>query len=953
MTMAPIRKLNLTIHGAENSIGAALIKAAAVETAKIKDAAVETAKIKDAAIIADKLAIDSVETAKIKDLAINNAKIATNADIAWSKMTANAEIRGTLDVDLAAQFDSNVTIGVNKISLGSNGNLGVTGTSQLDGTVTIGASKITLDSENGDATFGRNVTVTGDLIVQGQTTTLNTESVLVEDKLMQVGYVAGNSAPAASGFSGMSVFNGSNASGVANDNQASVVWDAAAKAGAGEWKFVAMSADGLTAGALQDVQMADLLADDIDAATLDLTTSLSVGNGAAKLAVNSSGDLAINTDKFKVTASSGLTEVAGDLKVGGTNFVVTALDGATAIAGDLTIGAAKFFVDSGSGDTIIGGTLDVTGKITSDVTGTDIAIQSASFSLKADGSLVAAEGAIMEIGDVNLYRSAADTLKTDDNLVVGKTLAVTESTTLSGNLTIGADKLKVNATSGLVELAGDLKVGGTKFVVTATSGNLNVNSGMFTIDGATGETNIANALKIATTKFVVAASGDLNINEGKFTVEASSGNTLVFGTLTVKENASLEKVLNLGGDLNVNTDKFVVTAASGNLVSKGNITLKDSSDATVFSVAAASGNLETQGDIVVKDGATTQFSVDSSNGNTVVGGALTVAGNLNVNGTVTYIDSVNTQISDALIHLNQSADPDAAVLPTGPAGICINRGKDGANERDHAAMVWVEDAVTPADSAFKVGMLDAANHTSLTLAKLHASKFYGNGENLTALKASNTTITAITNLNVVGDPTTAASTVQQALASLQDQLSNVGGTLLANVIEDLGFNSEDGTMPAFVTPNYIGSETTLKAAVEKLDDELKTVADNLQFHIDDSTDVHAASAIKVDPGVNGKANVQLALEDHETRIDNLEAKGWRQAVALVGAGGLTEIAKVGSYNIPKGANTQVFIDGRKVMEAGNGGAFDTLGQYTVEADGSKITLDSLEEGQTVELLYWA
>lgn len=68
--------------------------------------------------------------------------------------------------------------------------------------------------------------------------------------------------------------------------------------------------------------------------------------------------------------------------------------------------------------------------------------------IRADGRIDIGPGTGAR--DTNLYRSAADTLKTDDSLIVGSTLAVTGAATIGSTLTVG----------GGLSLAGDLIVAG-------------------------------------------------------------------------------------------------------------------------------------------------------------------------------------------------------------------------------------------------------------------------------------------------------------------------------------------------------------------------------------------------------------------------------------------------------------------------------------------------------------
>jgi hypothetical protein len=86
--------------------------------------------------------------------------------------------------------------------------------------------------------------------------------------------------------------------------------------------------------------------------------------GAAGItAVASSGNIAVNTNKFTVAAASGNTVVAGTLGVTGNvavntdKFTVAAASGNTAIAGDVAVATNKFTVAAASGNTVVAGSL--------------------------------------------------------------------------------------------------------------------------------------------------------------------------------------------------------------------------------------------------------------------------------------------------------------------------------------------------------------------------------------------------------------------------------------------------------------------------------------------------------------------------------------------------------------------------------------------------------------------
>lgn len=103
----------------------------------------------------------------------------------------------------------------------------------------------------------------------------------------------------------------------------------------------------------------------ISTSSLSLSSTLSV-----------TGDVAVNTNKFNVTAASGNTAIAGTANVVGnfsiaTNkFNVTAASGNTTVAGtlgvtgDVAVNTNKFTVTASSGNTLVAGTLAVTGAST-------------------------------------------------------------------------------------------------------------------------------------------------------------------------------------------------------------------------------------------------------------------------------------------------------------------------------------------------------------------------------------------------------------------------------------------------------------------------------------------------------------------------------------------------------------------------------------------------------------
>ena len=134
-----------------------------------------------------------------------------------------------------------------------------------------------------------------------------------------------------------------------------------------------------TAGALQDSTNLTFNGTTLTANALSVTNNTTVGgtlgvSGAATLSstLGVAGDFSVNTNKFTVSATSGNTTVAGTMgitgntTVGGTLGVTgnTTLSGTLAVTNDLAINTNKFNVTASSGNTTIAGTLGVSGATT-------------------------------------------------------------------------------------------------------------------------------------------------------------------------------------------------------------------------------------------------------------------------------------------------------------------------------------------------------------------------------------------------------------------------------------------------------------------------------------------------------------------------------------------------------------------------------------------------------------
>lgn len=88
------------------------------------------------------------------------------------------------------------------------------------------------------------------------------------------------------------------------------------------------------------------------------------GTFSSTITGGASSNIAINTDKFTVNATSGNTAISGTLAVTGATTLTGGISGALSATGDFAIATNKMTVASATGNTAIAGTLGVTGLTT-------------------------------------------------------------------------------------------------------------------------------------------------------------------------------------------------------------------------------------------------------------------------------------------------------------------------------------------------------------------------------------------------------------------------------------------------------------------------------------------------------------------------------------------------------------------------------------------------------------
>jgi hypothetical protein len=465
-----------------------------------------------------------------------------------------------------------------------------------------------------DVTIGGVLTVTGNLVVNGTTTTLSSTNTVVEDTLIELNTGASSNA----NDMGIIMERGST-----GDN-ALFIWDESAD------KF-AFGTTTAVASATGDITYTDagITVSTISTSGTATLNDATVGGGygstgvtiSAAGAIQANGALTVDgTSTLGVINASGLASLDGGIDVDGA-FTVADTSGNVATTGTLSSGAAT-----------------LSSAQVSDLTNNRIVIAGASGELEDDANLTF-DGTTFEVGGG--YGSTGLDIAMDGNVSTNGTL------TVDGTSTLGV----VNV-SGLASLDGGIDVDGA-FTVADTSGNVattgTLSSGAATLSSAQVSDLTDNRIVIAGASGELEDDANLTFDGTTFEVGggygatgldiAMDGNVSTNGTLTVDGTSTLG-VVNVSGlaslDGGIDVDgAFTVANTSGNVATTGTL----SSGAATLSSAAVSDL--TSGRVVL---AGTSGELEDSGNLTFNGSTLAVTGTITASSNVDIADAGSLRV---------------------------------------------------------------------------------------------------------------------------------------------------------------------------------------------------------------------------------------------------------------------------------------------------------------------
>jgi len=636
-------------------------------------------------------------------------------------MTNKIPVRGVFSGTTAtglAEFQSGEKIAV---SFGGTGATSHTANSLLlgDGTSAIQSSTITLDgttfatSDSTTITIAEGLIITGDLTVQGTTTSIDSSSINIVDRL---------------------VFEGSSAD---EHETTMIVTNPTA-----DRTITIPNATGQLV--LRDTT------DTLTNKTIDANNNTITNIAVSSLANNfiTFGDESSN--EFDVTLGTSLSIIGGegvDTTISGNLLTIAGEDATTSNKGVASFSSDDFAVSSGAVTVKAGG-----------ITNTQLAGSIANAKLSNSSITINGSGVSLG-GSVSIDTSftlAADS-GSNDSFSTGNTLTFT-----------GGEGIDTTVSDDAITIAGEEATTSNKGVASFSSDNFAVSSGAVTIKDS-GVANVELVNSSITIGDESSNTFDINLGDELSVVGGEGVDTTITGNLLTI--AGEDATTSNKGIASFSSDDFAVSSgavtvkASGitNTQLAGSIANAKLANSGITVSDGSNSTARALGSTITFSGTTNEVTVAESSGtitvslpdDVTIGNDLTITGDLTVNGDTTTVSTTNTTATDQLFELGNGRTGSA----TGDAGIVIERGDDA-----NLFIGYDESA-----DKFTVG---TGTFTGASTGNLSITK----GEIVADIDGSNSTITnvpnsAITNsLITVGDESSNEFDV-----SLGTSLSFVGG----------------------------------------------------------------------------------------------------------------------------------------------------------------------------------
>ena len=691
-------------------------------------------------------------------------------------------------------------------------------------------------------TYSGNVSITGNLSVQGTTTTIDTVNSVVADPLV----VLNRNAAGANSYDIGFIFERG-----ASTNTA-FIWDEAND----RFALLSTTEVGTTQGSINNSGYLDLrIANLVASGTSSTFGNIQIGqntiastntNGNINLTPNGTGEVVaaslsvsdLTSGRFALIGASGAFVDDGGITYSGNNItfggnlavnggdITTTQTTATvfnANATTLSVGnaATTTYVGASAGNVIFGGDIQLGGNDIRE-SGGNVAISLNNTNVTVAGDLAVNDGDITTTQTTATVFNANATTLSVGNAATTLYIGGAGNVITGGDLQITGNDIRSSTGNAAITLNDkDVTVAGNASVTL----DLAVNGGDITTTSATATVFNANATTLsvgnaATTLYIggagnVITGGDLQITGND--IRSSTGNVAI----TLNDiDANIAGNLKVADDLAVNGGDITTTQTTATIFNANATTLSVGNAATTLYIGGA-GNVITGGDLqlggndIRESGGNVAITLNDVN--------VTVAGDLAVNGG----DITTTQTTATVFNANAttlSVGNAATTLYIGGAGNVITggdlqiTGNDIRSSTGNVAITLNDTDVTVAGNS-TVTLDLAVNGGDITTTSATATVFNANATTLSVGNAATTLYLGNSSGNVLvgGDIRIGGDSIRSSTGNIAMQLNDKDVTVLGNLTVQ-GTRTEVGTSDLVVSDSLINLHTPANLAPLTADD---------------------------------------------------------------------------------------------------------------------------------------